>query len=161
MQLQWGEHIGQIFVQCWEKTSLHSLCQTWSELTLVQAWTSVTVRWPRSLKPFFSCFSSSCRNLLMACSISFWSGLASMLSSSWGSGADCAEGGFGMSSQASRKPAYTMISLVFLGCLRLCSKLKPQIKLNWDISLSTCKSQFDKRYPGISLLVTYPWISPW
>ena len=34
----------------------------------------------------------------------------------------------------SRKPVYTMISLVILGYHRLCSKLKPQIMLNWDIS---------------------------
>ena len=36
-----------------------------------------------------------------------------------------------MSSQASRKPAYIMISLVNLGYLRLCSNLKPKIRLDW------------------------------
>ena len=40
----------------------------------------------RSLKPFFSCFSNRCRNLLVTCSISSSSDLASMFPSSCGSG---------------------------------------------------------------------------
>ena len=81
----------------------------------------------RSLKPLFSCFSNCCRNLLMACSIASWSGLAFMFSSSCGSGAECggscAGGGSGMSRRASRKPAYTMISLFILGYHRFWSNL--------------------------------------
>ena len=88
-QLRRGEHIGLLFVQCWEKTALHSLCHRHGApgradpcAVLGKCDSKVA----RSLKPFFSCFSNSCRNLLMACSISSWSGLASMFSSSCGPG---------------------------------------------------------------------------
>ena len=54
-----------------------------------------------------------------------------------------------------------MISLIVLGYQRLCSNLKPQIELNWITSFKTCISQFNERYPRITLPVTYPWISHW
>ena len=135
-QLRRGEHIGLIFVQCW--AALHSLCHRHGAPGLADPCAVLgkcDSRDASSLKPFFSCLSNRCRNLLLACPISSRSGQASMFSSSCGSGADCAGGGSGMYGQASRKSAYTMISLVILGYLRLCSKLEPQNILNWDISV--------------------------
>ena len=72
---------------------------------------------------------------------------------------------------SSRKPAYTVISLVTSGFQKLLSNMKSSIRLNWDILFWTSKSQIDQRYPwisqfgkrysslGIPLHVTYPRIS--
>ena len=121
-----GEHIGLIFLQCWENPSFHSLSYRHgasAEQTLVQAWARVA----RSLKPLFSC----CRNLLMACSICSWSGLASMFSSLCWSGADCAGDGSGMSHRESQKPE----SNILFGISQVLIKFVTSKHLNWDVSI--------------------------
>ena len=53
-QLLRGEHICLILVQCWEKTSLYSLCHRHGAsglLTLVQSWASVTLGLPGPWSP--------------------------------------------------------------------------------------------------------------
>ena len=85
-QLLLGVHICLIFIQCLEKTSLQwpSIASA-TDMELADPFAGLgkcDSRVVRSLKPFFSCFSNHCRNLLMACSISSGdSGLVSMVSS--------------------------------------------------------------------------------
>ena len=55
-----------------------------------------------------------------------------------------------MSRQASRKPAYTMMSLVILGYQKLSTNMKP-----WHVSTNTLVLG----YPGISHMSSYPGIS--
>ena len=130
-QLQRGEHISLIFVQCWEKSSLHSLGHRHG-----------------ASRPL--CSLGQVDGLLH---FIFFLLIRYGILHSAGRGQTAQKVGLecpvNLSQlEASRKPAYTMISLVILGCLTLCSKLKPQIMLNWDISLSTCISNLMKDIPG-------------
>ena len=130
------------------------------------AWATVTVGWPGPWSPSSLASPTAagiCWWLAPSTPDQVWHPSFHCAGRQW-SGADCAGGGSGMSHRAARKPVYTMISLVIKPLFWVIKDYDQ----NWNLKSSKTGishnysiSQFDKRYPRMSLLVIYPRISLW